>query len=104
LWWSSDYPERTRANVRDSDGTLWFGATDTPGACVTIGACLQLGRPCLRVEDAFTRPSHVATWISENQIVVLNVAGNRASKAPGLGDRVERFLGAVLRRLGHEPA
>jgi hypothetical protein len=104
LWWSSDYPERTRANVRDSDGTLWFGATDTPGARATIRACLQLGCPCLRVEDVFTRPSHVATWISENQIEVRNVAGNRVrSKAPGHGDRGERFLAAVLRRLGHEP-
>lgn len=61
-------------------------------------------RSCLRIEDGFTRPSHVTSWIVEHKVRVLNVAGNRESKALGLGDRVERFLGDVLRRLGHEPA
>jgi hypothetical protein len=32
---------------------------------------------------------------------VLMVAGNRESKAPVIGERSERFLGAVLRRLGN---
>jgi len=35
---------------------------------------------------------------------VLNVAGNRESEAPSIGDRVERFLADVFRRLGHGPA
>jgi hypothetical protein len=35
---------------------------------------------------------------------VLLVAGNRESKSPGIGDRVERFLGAVFRQLGHRPS
>jgi hypothetical protein len=34
---------------------------------------------------------------------VLNVAGNRAGVAPDIGPKVERFLSAVLSRLGHEP-
>jgi hypothetical protein len=34
----------------------------------------------------------------------LNVAGNRESDEPGIGDRVERFLGQVLQQLGHELA
>jgi hypothetical protein len=29
------------------------------------------------------------------------VAGNRESKSPGIGDRVERFLGVVFWRLGY---
>jgi len=56
---TSSYPERTFANARDSDATLWFGETDTPGARTTIEACRKLSRSCLRVEDGFTRPSHV---------------------------------------------
>ena len=48
-------------------------------------------------------PSHVATWITENQIRTLNVAGNREAEEPGIGDRVERFLGEVLQLLGHRP-
>ncbi len=49
-------------------------------------------------------PSHVATWIRENQIKTLNVAGNSEGEEPGIGDRVERFLGQVLQQLGHQRA
>jgi hypothetical protein len=33
---------------------------------------------------------------------VLNVAGNRESRAPGIGERAERFLCEVFRQLGHK--
>lgn len=62
--------------------------------------------PLVRVPDArtsITRPSHVAEWIVEHEIRVLNVAGNRESKAQGIGDRVERSLASVFRWLGHRP-
>jgi hypothetical protein len=42
-------------------------------------------------------------WIVEHKVRVLNVAGNRESRAPGIGARVERFLADVFRRLGHGP-
>jgi hypothetical protein len=44
-----------------------------------------------------TQPSQVRDWLAENRVRVLNVAGNRESKAPGLGARVERFLALVFR-------
>jgi hypothetical protein len=44
---NSNYADRTEANARDSDTTLWFGATDTSGARASQGACRRLGRPCL---------------------------------------------------------
>ena len=52
--------------------------------------------------DASFEPSHIATWIAENQIKTLNVAGNSEGEEPGIGDRVERFLGQVLQQLGHQ--
>jgi hypothetical protein len=48
---TSSYPERTFANARDSDATLWFGSIDAPGVRATIEACRQLSQSCLRVED-----------------------------------------------------
>jgi hypothetical protein len=33
-----DYWARTEQNVRDSEGTLWFGTSDTPGGRATITA------------------------------------------------------------------
>jgi hypothetical protein len=55
------------------------------------------------VPDEDKLPSQIATWLAEKPFIkVLNVAGNRGSPEPGIGQRVERFLAAVLRRLGHE--
>jgi hypothetical protein len=96
------YKSRTQANVRDSDATLWFGDVYTPGGAATLDACREMGRPFLIVYNGGSvRPSEVATWIQERGVRVLNVAGNREGKARGIGDRVERFLGAVFARLGH---
>ena len=36
---TKSYPARTVKNVQDSDGTIWFGSVDIPGAKVTIDAC-----------------------------------------------------------------
>jgi hypothetical protein len=99
---TDSYPARTEQNVRDSDATLWFGETTTSGAHETVGSCQRLGKPCMPVyPGASFEPSHVASWIAENSITALNVAGNRESDEPGIGDRVERFLGQVLQQLGH---
>jgi hypothetical protein len=93
---------RIERNVRDSDATLWFGETTTPGAQATVGACQRLGKPCLPVSpDASFEPDHVASWIVEAGIGTLNVAGNREGDEPGIAKRVELFLGATLQRLGH---
>ena len=73
------------------------------GGDATIKACRELGRSCLHVEDGSTRPSHVAGWIVEHKIRVRNVAGNRESKAQGIGDCVERFLASVFHWLEHRP-
>jgi hypothetical protein len=102
---TESYPARTAQNVRESDGTLWFGETTTSGAQATVGACQKFGKPCLPIDPgASFEPSHVAQWIAENRIRTLNVAGNRESEEPGIGDRVERFLGQVLQQLGHPRA
>ncbi len=92
----------TERNAQDSDGTLWLGDTTTAGAHATVGACQRLGKPCLPVYPSATfEPAHVATWIAENRIRTLNVAGNREGEEPGIGKRAERFLAAVLQQLGH---
>jgi Circularly permutated YpsA SLOG family len=95
--------DRIERNVQDSDATLWLGDTTTGDAQATVEACHQFGRACLPVyPSANFKPSHVAKWISENQIRTLNVTGNREIDEPGIGDRVERFLVKVLQELGHQ--
>jgi len=96
-------PARIEQNVHDSDATVWFGQTTTSAAHATVTACLTLGKPYMPVyPGASFEPSHVATWILENQVKTLNVAGNREHEEPGIGDRVERFLGEILKALGHK--
>jgi hypothetical protein len=56
----------------------------------------------LLVYQGVSRPSEASTWIKAKGIRVLNVAGNRESSSPGIGDRVERFLGAVFKQLRAE--
>jgi hypothetical protein len=47
--------------------------------------------------------SDVVEWLRRNpQIEHLNIAGNRESKNPGIGERVERFLKAVFKQVRPE--
>ncbi len=95
--------EQTEQNVLDADATLWFGATTTLRAQETVAACLRFANPCMPVyPGASFEPWHVAAWITANQIGTLNVAGNREDEEPGIGARVERFLGEVLQQLDHK--
>ncbi len=97
--------DRTEQNVLAADATLWFGVTTTLRAQETVGACHRFAKPCMPVyPGASFEPCQVATWIAENKFGTLNVAGNREQEEPGIGDRVERFLGEVLQQLGHERA
>jgi hypothetical protein len=99
---SAEYAERTKANVRDSDGTLVFtrGAA-TGGSALTLRAARRIGKPALHVDmatlDDEAAAERVRGWCVDGSIAVLNVAGSRESKAPGIGDEVRRVL---LRALG----
>jgi hypothetical protein len=102
---TDSHPARTEQNVSDADGTLWFGDTTTAGAQATVLASRTFGKPLMLLyPGAAFEPTQVVRWVEENEIRTLNVAGNHESETPGIGDRVEQFLGRVFRLLGHEPA
>jgi hypothetical protein len=45
-------------------------------------------------------PADVVIWLRRNpQIKCLNVVANRESMNPGIGERVERFLTVVFKRI-----
>lgn len=101
---TADYRLRTEQNVRDADATLWFGSVDTPGAIATLRAAEAMGRPRMIVKPGQgVKPSDVAAWLVLRRVKILNVAGNRESKSPGIGERVEAFMGAVFRQLAIGP-
>jgi hypothetical protein len=107
--WSS-YPPRSRQNVLDSDGTLIFGHDGSPGGRLTKKLCDQERRPfrvvCWDPENGFIGDwiseagwrDYVLSWLVYHQIKVLNVAGNRESRAPGIFVACRKFLVSTLAR------
>jgi len=96
---SSDYPVRTEKNVKDSDGTLiltW--GTPTGGTAFTIKMVEKHRKPYLLIDLSKNMDLvEVVNWIKPEGISVLNVAGPRESKAPGIYQKATRFLREFLR-------
>ena len=100
----ASYIERTRRNVRDSDGTLvltW--GPPRGGTAATVGLAARLGRPVLVINMEAAEDSdaaaRAAAWIGACGIGVLNVAGPRASGRGEAQDRARAVVGAVLSAL-----
>ena len=79
------YPRRTRLNVRDSDGTVIFGNTFSPGCILTLKYCAGCDPPKPYILNP--EPEELAGWIVESKVQVLNVAGNREHTNPGIKKR-----------------
>jgi hypothetical protein len=52
----------------------------------------------------FKLPGDFVDWLTQKRVRVLNVAGNRESSAPGIGQWVEAYLADVFRLLKQEAA
>jgi hypothetical protein len=85
---SAEYPPRTEQNVIDSDATVIFGNPSSPGSALTRKLCKQHGKPFILAtfEKHGTKETakNLRKWIVANNIAVLNVAGNRERKNPGI--------------------
>jgi len=95
------YPQRTEWNVRDADGTLvlFRGAPDR-GTSLTLALAKRYGRPRLALDLAGDiDPGQVRSWLAAGDIQVLNVAGPRESRTPGIYLEAARFLRALLGHL-----
>ena len=97
-----NYPTRTRRNIEDADGTLLLnqGKLDG-GTALTADLARQIGKPCLVVAlEEGIEPATFRDWLAENHITVLNVAGPRASKRPGVYAAACRLLDTLLQNSG----
>jgi hypothetical protein len=97
---SASYLQRTEWNVRDSDGTVVFTMAEevSGGSLKTIGFAKKHGKPCIQVSrDGSVSPAtDLRAFVKEHGIKVLNVAGSRESKEPGLHDWVMELLEEAL--------
>lgn len=93
------YPQRTYANVEVSDGTMRFAYSFlTAGERCTMKAINKFHKPFYDVDVGKQQPfpttsdiKWAAMWIVQNDIKVLNVAGNAVPE-------IERFVEEFLER------
>jgi len=86
---TTNYNKRTEQNIIDSDGTLIIShGRLTGGSDYTREMALFHHRPWLHIDlnknGAFQAAGKIKSWITENEIEVLNVAGPRASRDPAI--------------------
>lgn len=96
---TTSYPYRTRLNVKESDGTVIFtdGPTQAESGCaLTLRLCRELKKPHMVVDLSLAVYAEAAamlrTFVQEVGVKVLNVAGSRESKAPGIHNKVLTLL------------
>jgi hypothetical protein len=93
------FAERTEQNVEDSDGTAIFSIEEelTGGTLDTLEIAKKHNRPFVHICKSNKDPETVLkTFIDQNNIRILNVAGPRESKEPGIGEFVISVLSRVL--------
>ena len=95
---SADYWQRTELNVRDSDATLVLnrGRLDG-GTLATIEYAQRHGRPVFLIPlGRRIDRSRLRAWLARHRVHVLNVAGPRESKRPGIYRQARRLLERLL--------
>jgi hypothetical protein len=98
------YRDRTYRNAAEADITLWFHddvSTDSPGYWCTRKGCL-LAKTAFLVVETTSAPWRIANAIMgiNTCYLVVNIAGSRESRSPGIGTWVEEFLGRVFAEIG----
>ena len=97
---SSDYLARTEANVTDSDATLIFSYGPLEGGSLrTMEFSQKHKKPWLYVDlERDGAIKAIMEWLKAKfpKQCVLNVAGSRESKAPGIQDKVQAIMVDVL--------
>ena len=116
------YPARTAMNVRQGHGTLLLvhgtaGLSHSVGTKLTLKMCRQQKKPWYAADPR--RHDHVprvVSWIDElrrdvevpqgwlvglerEEVLIINIAGPRESKVPGIHDETVVFLRMVLDEL-----
>lgn len=100
---SADYRVRTERNVVDSHATLIFTRGPLDGGSLLTAKCAQKHcKPFLHLDlasiDRHAAVAGLLAWFKGlQQPLVLNVAGQRESKSPGLQAQVRDIVIAALR-------
>lgn len=83
---SQYYPDRTKANAQNADGTVWFGEGDSKG----YGATKRYSGNKPWIENPTDK--ELRQWLIDNNIETLNVAGNRSYGTEELGQQAKETI------------
>ena len=83
---SQYYPDRTKANAQNADGTVWFGEGDSRG----YGATKNYSGNKPWIENPTDK--ELRQWLIDNNIETLNVAGNRSYGTEELGQQAQETI------------
>ena len=97
---SANYLQRTEWNVRDTDGTIvfTFAPQITGGSLRTVDFAKKHKKPCLHISrgSLFQPETLIQEFIKEHDIKLLNIAGSRESKEPGINEWAKGVLDRAL--------
>ena len=95
---SPQYQPRTRRNVIDSDITLIFGNDNSAGCKLTKRFCKENNKPFILIREwsdqEFINVINTLENMGDN--LIINVAGNREQKNPGITMKVFGFVYRIL--------
>lgn len=90
---SAKYDVRTEKNVVDSDMTLIFSTLpSTDGTKLTIRLCEKHSRPFMLIDPYSIDYSLVSSFVNTHKPDILNIAGNRESRSPGIAKSTARAV------------
>ncbi len=93
----STYEQRTEWNVRDADVTLILHTGQLgPGSKLTISFCRRLNKPYAVIDVKTHAVDEVNFDKLPAKVRVLNIAGPRESRSPGLQETVRGFVRDLL--------
>lgn len=103
---SPEYPIRTEANVRNSDGTMRIALKlNSKGMRCTMNAIVKHRRPYFDVDlKTYEKDAEfmekVKEWMSANDIRTLNIAGNKETKDNNVSNAARLFIDKLMKKLG----
>lgn len=90
------YPFRTRCNIREADFTLIFAEQLDRGSALTANYANEIGKP-LWIHPNISVGAIQSHFYEKKEELIVNVAGNRESRAIGLEEKVRNFMIAFLK-------
>ncbi|MCD4741951.1 MAG: putative molybdenum carrier protein [Desulfobacteraceae bacterium] len=98
---TGDYPARTRQNIIDSDATLIIaGGVLTGGSLLTKNLAREMGKPYCHIDfismDDFEAAMVVHSFIIDNNVEILNIAGSRISSDPAIYEGTRTLVEAMI--------